>query len=236
MSNGKLIYDSNSVSSLHNLSLTKDSSAWITVEHLPNDLGEYALNKFDSMFNLHPENKGKVLVFNKDKQNPDWHEIECFRWSKSYLNTPKFDKSVMKSYMFSGVDDENINDELPELFKPFHDFMKTKDERNNQVIANWYENNEDYIPFHSDCEAEMVDNHTISLINLNSDDKKESCRTFRLIARDKNASVYDEVDIILRHGLIITMGGDTQEKFIHGVPKCEDDLVSPRISLSFRQF
>jgi alkylated DNA repair dioxygenase AlkB len=234
MNNGRLVYDSDLGN--QTLYLTQDLSSWIHIDYLPNELKEYAFKNFNSMFDLHPENKANVLVFNKDKQNPDWNEIECFRWSKSYLNTPKFDKTVMKSYMFSGTNDENINDELPELFKPFYDFMKTKDDRNNQVIANWYGNNEDYIPFHSDCEADMVDNHTISLINFNSDDKIDSWREFKLITRDTNNSLYDEVVIVLRHGLIITMGGNVQTKYTHGVPKCDNNLVSQRISLSFRQF
>lgn len=36
------------------------------------------------------------------------------------------------------------------------------------------------------------------------------------------------------NGLVLTMGGDTQKRFRHGVPKVIRS--SPRISLSFRQF
>ncbi len=244
-----LIHDTNVTTRQHTIYLNKDLSSWVTIEHLPVELKQYGSDNFDSMFYLHPENRGKVLVFNKDETNPEWNEIDCFRWSKSYLNTPKFDETVMKSYMFSGNNDNkpksymfagnkdtNINDKLPEAFEPFYNYMKTIDNKNNQVIANWYNDNNDYMPFHSDCEANMVKNHTIAMINLNVNENDYPYRTFRIIPKDINDSLYNEVDIILRHGIVITMGGDTQTKFRHGVPKCYNENIGQRISLSFRQF
>ena len=39
---------------------------------------------------------------------------------------------------------------------------------------------------------------------------------------------------LLKHGLIITMCGNTQKEFKHGIEKTDHSVV-PRISLSFRQ-
>lgn len=212
--------------------VTANKSAWINIQHLPTSLKEYASSNFEKMFECHPEKRGTVMVFNQDTENPKWVETECSRWYQSYLNTAQFDKSVMKSYMFSGSNNTNINGELPNIFQPFYSYMKDIDAKNNQVVINWYDNKNDYIPYHSDCEAHMVENHTISLINLNA---KDSCRLFKFQSKNQNETLYEEVNVVLRHGIVITMGGDLQSKYRHGVPAC-DENVSPRISMSFRQF
>lgn len=190
--------------------LTHDNSAWITTENLPNTLSQYTSVNFNKMFDTHDESRGRVLVFNKDRLNPRWNEIECSRWCKSYLNTPKFDNSVMKNYMFSGLNIENINDELPTIFEPLYNHMKKLDGRYNQVVVNYYGDNNDYIPQHSDCEAGMVDNHKIAVMNLceNSDGVK---RIFKLKAKsniDPNI-LAEECDIQLEHCNNFTMCGDT---------------------------
>jgi alkylated DNA repair dioxygenase AlkB len=131
--------------------------------------------------------------------------------------------------MFSGTQDTNINDPLPELFEPFYNFMKNSDNRYNQVIANWYQD-KDYIPLHSDCDAKMVNNYTIGLINLNIDNDDSDCRYFQLISKEDGK----EFNIALRHGIIITMGGDCQQKFTHSV--LSNGHTKKRMSLSFRQF
>lgn len=217
--------------------LTYDKSSWIIIQQLPRELKQYAQTNFNEMFNIHSADRGRVLVFNKDHKNPEWDEIECFRWCKSYLNTPKFDKKVMKSYMFSGTDGANINDPLPEIFNPFYEYMKTNDNKYNQVVINWYKDHNDYIPQHSDCEADMIDNHVISVINLNNNTNNSPHihRNFELITRNKTESIFDNVNIVLKHGTIITMGGDTQTKFTHGVNKLTEPMVE-RISITLRQF
>lgn len=214
--------------------LTKDNSAYVIIQHIPEDLKTYALANFDSLFNIHPDERANVLLFNHNTKKPDWKEITKPRWSQSYLNTPKFDNSVMKSYMFSGHNTTNNNSPIPPPFDPFYAYMKTQDDRYNQLIANWYDNN-DYIPLHSDCESKMVPNHVISLINLNEDDNNDDePRYLKFIARDRDQSIHNEFNIALRHGTLIIMGGDCQNKFSHGV--LQNSNHKKRISLSFRQF
>lgn len=202
--------------------LDEQKTAWLEISKLSDDLTLYATENFDTLFNLHPEKKGNVLVFNKDHQNPDWHEIECFRYCKSYLATPKFDNTVMKSYMFSGHNNEGINDPLPIAFQPFYAYMKDY----NQVIVNWYEK-EDYIPPHSDCDAHMVDNYNIGLINLS-----KSNRSFDLQSRNSDTNY----SIPLVHGTIIKMCGKTQQLYTHSVGKGFYEGDNRRIGISFRQF
>ena len=209
--------------------LDEDKTAWLEVSTLPDDLKTYATENFDTLFNLHPEKKGNVLVFNKDHENPDWHEIECFRYCKSYLNTPKFDNTVMKSYMFSGHDSNGINDPLPIEFQPFYEYMKDY----NQVIVNWYEK-DDYIPPHGDCDAYMIENYNIGLINLSP---SSSChRYFDLQSRNPDITLYSTYSQPLLHGTVIKMCGKTQQLFTHSVGKGLYEGDNRRIGISFRQF
>ena len=213
--------------------LTNDKTSWITIEHLPDNIKQYAIDNFNAMFELHPEDKGKVLVFNGLIEDPNWVETQCSRWYQSYENTPRFDDTVMKSYMFSDQTNININKSLPDILTPLYDCMKEKDSRYNQVVVNWY-NDDDSIPYHSDCEAYMMKDHTIGLINLLPSVNLNNYRHFKLISKDNTKTLFDEVDIVLKHGIIITMGGQLQQTFRHGVEICPDS--SHRISLSFRQF
>jgi hypothetical protein len=55
----------------------------------------------------------------------------------------------------------------------------------------------------------MIPNHEISIISLYSND--DSYHTFSVIPKkNDNNYLYDKINIIARNGLIITMGGDTQ--------------------------
>jgi alkylated DNA repair dioxygenase AlkB len=219
------------------ISLMKDDSSWIEVQFIPNELIDYATEKFDELFQLHPAQKGNVVMYGK--------ELKSSRWHQSYMETPKRDPAMKHSYMFCGLEDSPaINQPLPVPFQPFNDYMLQKDSKYNQMVANWYKDGLDYIAQHSDCEMGMIDNAVISLINLNQSNLTENCRIFRIRPKfaDQNAgALYSEYQVILRHGLLITMGGHFQKQFKHGVPKVlpmrnQSLIPVPRMSLSFRQF
>jgi hypothetical protein len=70
------------------LDLTKSKSAWIEIAKVPDELCTYAQSNFDTLFQLHPAERGKVIM----GQNCIHNETESTRWHASYLNTPKWDK------------------------------------------------------------------------------------------------------------------------------------------------
>jgi alkylated DNA repair dioxygenase AlkB len=134
--------------------------------------------------------------------------------------------------MYSGFDTSENNIDLPELFQPYYNYMKTLDPKYNQVIANWYENNYDYIALHSDCQRGMIDDAKISILSLYGSDDKY--RSLKIKPKSKTNSLEKEFVINMHHGTIITMCGTTQDEFRHGIMKEEKDCGN-RLSLSFRQ-
>jgi alkylated DNA repair dioxygenase AlkB len=200
--------------------------SYLLISKLPEHLINYTNEYFDKMYSLRPE-ISKVLV------GPEKNEVITERRHASYLNTPSLVLDTEKSYMFSGMDTSNNNQDLPEIFKPLMKYMNEKRDDSkfpkfpeyNQVVVNWYENGNEYIPFHSDCETGFADNANVAIISLGS------TRTFELV---KKTPLQETTSLPCEHGTIIYMCGDTQKQFRHGIRK--DECEGRRISISFRSF
>ncbi len=252
----ELNYDSSQLSGEVNqtkqtMKLTKSGSAWLEIEHLSDELKQFSNDHYTQLFNLHPKEKGKVMM----NTHNNVYELKSSRWHQSYLNTPKRNTDCYGSYMFCGKDDSTINTPLPELFTPFHEHInKLKSRTYNQVVANWYQKGSDYLAFHSDYTQSMVENYNIVSISLNDPaaDKDSKCRTLTFKPKgsnrigQENDTLYSKIHIVQNHGIIVTMCGDTQVKFTHGVKKMSEvtvnkkapsqDKVHSRINLSFREY
>lgn len=199
--------------------LNDSGTSYIYIDYLPKKLISKATKNFNNMWELRPENKHKIIMYEK--------EIELHRYSKSYLNTPTdLSHTVNSSYMYSGYDTTENNNDLPDEFMPYYDYMKSLDNKYNQVIANWYENGNDYIAQHSDCKKCMLSDAKISILSINENLPRE------LVLIDKKSK--KEYIIQLDNGMIVTMCGKCQKEFTHGINKTDED-VGRRISLSFRQ-
>ena len=118
----------------------------------------FGLEKFESLWKLKPEGKGKVYVYNKETEIHE--EKEIFRSYRSYLTIPPFNKNLPKSYMYDGVEPSVPNELLPYLKEAWSD-----DDRYNQMVVNWYEP-EHYIEYHRDCDNYMVDDYLIRIVSL----------------------------------------------------------------------
>ena len=201
--------------------------SYITIDTIPEHLKQHALDHFQEMFEQHPKKRHTILL--TDDETPK--ELKVERWQQSYFNTPKYIETRYdkRTFMYSREEKE-----FPECFQPYYKYMKSIDERYNQVVANWYKDGQDYIAFHSDCTIGMIPNGKISIISLYDSTACENERTFSLKQKsfikniDKNT-----LDIRMNHGSIITMCGDTQKEYRHGIRKSTH--TTPRISLSFRQ-
>ena len=198
--------------------LSDDGASFIIMDTLPEDLKKYGKDAFDTLFNLHPEQRGKIQMQDGGLESPRWH--------KSYLNTPTYDPALHFSCMFSGQDNSGIHDPLPDAFLPFLDYVNRDIAGYNQVVINWYKDGQDYTAQHSDCEEGMEEGADIVIISLGDE------RVFKI--RPKQSLHAEDLKIPCPHGSVLTMGGHTQKLFRHGVPKSASK--EPRISITFRKF
>jgi alkylated DNA repair dioxygenase AlkB len=211
--------------------LTKNKSAWLTITWLSKELIEYTKKQYPKLLQLRPIERGKVVLYNE--------EIQSSRWHRSYLKTPtRSDAHQSRSYMYSGKDPYD-DTSLPELFQPYLDFSNKgnpKDEY-NQVIVNWYLDGNDFIAAHSDCQMNMKPNAGIAIISLC--EKEEDFRELQFKPKKncvaENDFIYRDLKISALNGSIITMYGDTQNKFRHKVPKSLH-IKTSRISITLRKF
>jgi len=128
----------------------------------------------------------------------------------------------------------------------------------NVCLLNWYQDGKHHINWHSDSEAELMENAYIASMSLGSTRKfrvkhkdcttrsalKEAAHLKRkngaeLTEEEKNQLEYnhkkdpDRMEWQLGHGDLILMGGAMQKYYMHSVPK-ETVEVGPRINLTFR--
>lgn len=76
--------------------LSANKSSWITIEWLSEELLAYATENYQSLFKLHPMQRGKVVMHNNE-------ECESPRWHRSYLYQPER-YNQKSSYMYSGIE------------------------------------------------------------------------------------------------------------------------------------
>jgi len=223
----------------HNQIINLTNHSYIKLSFLEKPLLDYSDYNYDKLKNLiktNNSNKSNVMVFNKDYNNPKLIEEKTHRWFKSYLNTPKYPLISNKSYMFSGINKNEIVNGLPNLYYPYYDCFKKINNNYNQVVVNYYETIEDYIPMHRDWTYNMVPNYEISILTLNNKNNNIN-RVFSI----ENVKTKELINIELLHGLIITMGGYFQHEYRHGIlnnnnNNNNNNTKNSRLGITFRQF
>jgi alkylated DNA repair dioxygenase AlkB len=98
--------------------------------------------------------------------------------------------------------------------------------RFNSVLANLYRDGHDSMGWHSDDERELGAQPVIASLSLGA------VRRFRLKSRRGQESARPYV-IELGHGSLLRMGGDTQQHYVHDLPRTSA-AVGPRLNLTFR--
>lgn len=95
----------------------------------------------------------------------------------------------------------------------------------NSVLANWYRDGQDSMGWHSDNEKELGPAPCIASISLGA------VRTlhFRTIQKP-----HKRASILLEHGSLLIMQGDSQQLWQHQIPKSKR-IQDGRINLTFRQ-
>ncbi|TAE07233.1 MAG: alpha-ketoglutarate-dependent dioxygenase AlkB, partial [Bacteroidetes bacterium] len=93
------------------------------------------------------------------------------------------------------------------------------------VLLNQYRDGKDSVGWHADDEPSLGKNTTIASVSLGS------TRKFRF---RYNANHALKAEILLTHGSLVMMQGETQHFWQHEIPKTSQN-INPRINLTFRK-
>jgi len=126
------------------------------------------------------------------------------------------------SYVYSGTAKHALpwTEELLELRELA---QNTTGSTFNSCLLNLYHNGEEGLSWHSDNEDTLVKNGTIASLSLGAE------RKFVF----KHRKTKQSIPILLEHGSLLAMKGETQTHWIHSLPKTVT-VTEPRISLTFR--
>lgn len=95
--------------------------------------------------------------------------------------------------------------------------------RFNSCLLNLYHDGKEGMSWHSDDEKELGPNPTIASISLGAE------RRFCFKHKDTG----ERVEMVLEHGSMLVMTGETQTHWLHSLPKTAK-VTAPRINLTFR--
>ena len=99
--------------------------------------------------------------------------------------------------------------------------------RFNSVLANLYRDGADAMGWHSDHEPELGERPVIASLSLGA------TRRFLLRTRRGRGDAH-RLELRLAHGSLLRMGGDTQRRYQHALPRMAR-VTAPRINLTFRR-
>jgi len=95
----------------------------------------------------------------------------------------------------------------------------------NACLLNLYHDGEEGMAWHSDREIELQERGIIASLSLGAE------RKFSFKHKQNN----DVISVLLQHGSLLTMKGDTQHYWLHCLP-ISKKVKAPRINLTFRMF
>jgi alkylated DNA repair dioxygenase AlkB len=95
----------------------------------------------------------------------------------------------------------------------------------NSCLLNLYHDGSEGMGWHSDDEKTLGRNPVIASVSFGAE------RVFKLKHRESK----EVVPILLEHGSLLVMKGETQHHWVHAMPKTKK-ISSPRVNLTFRTF
>lgn len=174
---------------------------------------------------------GKVLsyadafnFYENLKEKIDWQSDLIKMFGKEILTKRKMAWYGLQpyEYTYSKVKKTALlfNEELLQLLKIVEE--KTG-ETYNSCLLNLYHNGSEGMGYHSDNEKEMKEDGAIASLSLGVE------RKFSF----KHKETKEKVNLLLEHGSLLVMKGETQKHWVHALPVSKK-IVKPRINLTFR--
>lgn len=93
----------------------------------------------------------------------------------------------------------------------------------NSCLLNLYADGGEGMGWHADNESTLIPRATIASVSFGAE------RIFRF----KHRTTLEQVEVVLEHGSLLLMEGETQSHWLHALPKSRR-VHSPRINLTFR--
>ncbi|MGJ4745059.1 alpha-ketoglutarate-dependent dioxygenase AlkB family protein [Leptospira sp. SA-E8] len=154
-----------------------------------------------------PWKNDEAIIFGKHiitKRKVAWYGDSDYEYT--YSNTTKKALSWTK--------------ELSELKSLTEKITETK---YNSCLLNLYNNGDEGMAWHSDDEKALGKNTTIASLSFGAE------RKFYF----RHKSTKEQISLILEHGSLLIMKGETQGSWLHSLPKTKS-IKQPRINLTFR--
>lgn len=111
----------------------------------------------------------------------------------------------------------------PLLLKLKEKVEQVTNEKYNSCLLNLYHNGSEGMAWHSDNEKDLQNSGAIGSLTFGAE------RKFSL----KHKTTQETINVLLQHGSILVMKGDTQKHWLHRLPPTIK-VSSPRINLTFR--
>jgi len=176
---------------------------------------------FPGFFNQNDSNH----YFSSLLNHINWKQDDITVFGKTYLQPrlTAFFANNIKSYKYSNIvmHPNPFNGELLNIKTRIESKLNIKF---TSCLANLYRNGKDSNGWHADNEKELGDNPIIASVSFGAE------RFFKLKHRhNKNL----KTKLILEHGSLLLMQGETQTNWLHQIPKTTKH-VEKRINLTFR--
>lgn len=164
------------------------------------------------------------LYFEKLVRNIVWKNDEITIFGKHIITKRKTawygDDNYL--YTYSNITKQALSwiSELRDLKQLIEEITETKF---NSCLLNLYHDGNESMGWHSDDEAMLKRNGTISSLSLGAE------RIFSF----KHKKTKQIISIVLEHGSLLVMKDETQMHWLHSLPKVKK-ITMPRINLTFR--
>ena len=178
----------------------------------------YLINDF-----IEPQNATTILQ--QLLKEVAWHQEHYVIYGKS-VAAPRLVAwygDPQARYTYSGLSHEPLP-WLPVLLRLKEQVEAASGQTFNSVLCNLYRHGQDSMGWHADKEPELGRNPYIASVSLGE------TRLFKF----RHLKTKQTVDVVLKSGSLLLMGGELQHHWRHSLPKSAK-ATQPRINLTFRK-